>query len=319
MSNPKFSILIPVYNQLGKMDECVGSIRKQTFDDYEVIFVDDGSDDGSAEMLKAFAAKDERYRIVTHEINRSLLCARFTGMKNAEGERVIFLDSDDYLEPGLLSGVSEFAKEHDTDVIRYGYIIEPKKIEVLPPQDIEPFTAFAKCTFPTAIMSGCFKRSVIKKAVELIDPPYVNSSEDTLMSAVLLSLCETYSNMDKAYYHYMMVGGMSRETNTLNFDKLNRTLESIRSCSECVTAYIDRYQPDKKELIYTAITNIYKFEMAHYILNTSDEKQAIDYLNTIKDERFPGAYEYACRVVLTEFFKRKLTDYEGNTRQFYGF
>ncbi|MBR0149257.1 MAG: glycosyltransferase family 2 protein [Lachnospiraceae bacterium] len=319
MSNPRFSILIPVFNQVGKMDACIESVKAQTFRDFEVILVDDGSTDGSDEMLKKFAKGDDRFKIFTHETNRSLLRARFTGMKNAVGERVIFLDSDDVLASDLLYDLNEHLKENDTEVVRYGFILEPSKYEILPPDDMEPFEALARFKFPTAIMSACFALPVIKKAVELIDPPYVNSSEDTLMSGVLLNTCNTYSNMKKAYYHYTMTGGMSRETDTLTMDKLDKTLESIHNCTDCFMDFIKKHHPEKIDLARMAITNIYKFEMAHYVLNTKDEKKAVDYLNIINNDDFPEAFDFGCREVLTEFFKRKLTDYEGNRRAFFGF
>ena len=67
MSKPYFSILVPVYNMAGKMDICLDSIKAQTFTDYEVVFVDDGSTDGSYDMLCGFAKEDARYRVYRHD------------------------------------------------------------------------------------------------------------------------------------------------------------------------------------------------------------------------------------------------------------
>ena len=69
-----FSILIPVFNQVGKMEQCIESIREQTFGDYEVIFVNDGSTDDSLSMLDGYAAKDARCRVVSHK--KMSLCSR---------------------------------------------------------------------------------------------------------------------------------------------------------------------------------------------------------------------------------------------------
>ena len=99
---PFFSILVPVFNMESRMDDCIASIKAQTFTDYEVILVDDGSKDGSYEMLLGFAKEDSRYSAFRHEGNRSLLCARYTGMANARGRYILFLDSDDTIVPDTL-------------------------------------------------------------------------------------------------------------------------------------------------------------------------------------------------------------------------
>ena len=90
-----FSVLIPVYNQVGKMQECIDSLNAQSFTDLEIIMVDDGSTDDSYQMLLSFAGKDPRIKVFRHEKNSSLVGARYTGMQHASGEYVFFLDSDD--------------------------------------------------------------------------------------------------------------------------------------------------------------------------------------------------------------------------------
>ena len=96
-----FSIIIPVYNVEKYLRECLNSVLGQTFPNWEVICVNDGSTDSSASILEVFATKDNRVRIVTQP-NSGLSAARNVGLKHASGEYILFLDSDDWLEVNAL-------------------------------------------------------------------------------------------------------------------------------------------------------------------------------------------------------------------------
>ena len=95
---PRLSIVIPVYNVERYLGECLDSVLAQTFGDYEVIVVNDGSTDGSAALAEDFARRDPRFRLV-HQENGGLSKARNTGIDVATGEYMAFLDSDDALPP----------------------------------------------------------------------------------------------------------------------------------------------------------------------------------------------------------------------------
>ena len=94
MSNPKVSVILPVYNTAPYLKDSVGSICKQTLADIEIIIVNDGSTDESGSILKKMAEDDSRIRYYEQE-NRGLSCARNTGMKYAKGDYIYFMDSDD--------------------------------------------------------------------------------------------------------------------------------------------------------------------------------------------------------------------------------
>ncbi len=97
---PRLSIVVPVYNVELYLDECLESIAAQTFDDFEVVIVDDGSTDASAVIAKNFAERDQRFRVVLQK-NAGLGAARNVGFRHlAEGtEYVAFVDSDDTMPP----------------------------------------------------------------------------------------------------------------------------------------------------------------------------------------------------------------------------
>ncbi len=97
----RFSIIIPVYNVAPYLRQCLDSVLAPTFGDWEAICVNDGSTDGSAAILEEYAGRDNRFKVVT-QTNGGLSAARNTGLKEAQGEYVLFLDSDDWLEPSAL-------------------------------------------------------------------------------------------------------------------------------------------------------------------------------------------------------------------------
>ncbi len=102
---PLFSIVIPVFNAAERLEQCLKSVLAQSFGGWQAVLVDDGSDDGSAQICDSFAAEDSRIRAI-HTENRGVSAARNTGIEVSEGEYVIFLDSDDMLLPGALQQLS---------------------------------------------------------------------------------------------------------------------------------------------------------------------------------------------------------------------
>ncbi len=109
---PKFSIIVPVYNVENYIKACLDSIEKQTFKDYEVILVDDGSTDKSMDIAKKYKGT------IIHQENRGLSSARNHGVKKATGEYIVFVDSDDTIEKDLLKELDKATKEK-VDLVRY--------------------------------------------------------------------------------------------------------------------------------------------------------------------------------------------------------
>lgn len=109
---PKFSIIVPVYNVEEYIDKCLKSIFNQTYKDFEVIVVDDGTEDNSMEIVNKYDV------IVVKEKNSGLSTARNNGVKKAKGEYLLFVDSDDYLEKDLLKNINDNLSDNP-DVLRF--------------------------------------------------------------------------------------------------------------------------------------------------------------------------------------------------------
>lgn len=105
-----FSVIVPVYNVEPFLERCLNSILKQAYRKFELIMVDDGSTDNSGKICDEYCKKDTRCRVI-HQKNKGLAGARNTGLKNAKGSYIIFVDSDDYIEKELLLKVSDKLNE----------------------------------------------------------------------------------------------------------------------------------------------------------------------------------------------------------------
>ena len=103
----KFSIIIPLYNVEQYIEKCIESIDDQSFTDYEVVFIDDGCTDDSAVIAEELATKRGIPFKIIHQPNQGLSAARNAGLKEATGEYILFLDSDDWIEPNTLSVLAE--------------------------------------------------------------------------------------------------------------------------------------------------------------------------------------------------------------------
>ena len=94
---PEISIIIPIYNSSVFLPKCIGSVLAQTFNDYELLLIDDGSTDNSLDIIREYADKEQRIRVF-HQNNAGVGSARNTGLREAKGKWVTFVDSDDWLE-----------------------------------------------------------------------------------------------------------------------------------------------------------------------------------------------------------------------------
>ena len=118
---PKISVIVPVYNAEQWLERCVDSIVAQTYTDWELLLIDDGSTDDSATICDEYAAKDERIR-VSHKENGGVSDTRNYGLDLAQGKYLMFLDSDDFwLRNDVLEMLIGKAEEYDLDIVRGEY------------------------------------------------------------------------------------------------------------------------------------------------------------------------------------------------------
>ena len=117
---PAISIIIPVYNVEKYLRRCLDSVLNQTFTDWQAICVNDGSPDGSGEILAEYAARDSRFIIVNKE-NGGLSDARNAGLPHATGEYIMYLDSDDFIHPQTMEIAYHMARRDNSDIVSFTY------------------------------------------------------------------------------------------------------------------------------------------------------------------------------------------------------
>lgn len=126
----KISVIIPVYNTKKYLQRCLASVKSQTYKNMEIICVDDGSTDGSGDIVDAFAASDDRF-IVIHQQNGGESKARNAGIKLVQGDYVAFVDCDDYIEPNMYEVLVNMLESNHADMAACSYskdtdaLIEP--------------------------------------------------------------------------------------------------------------------------------------------------------------------------------------------------
>ncbi|WP_407378848.1 glycosyltransferase family 2 protein [Methanobrevibacter sp.] len=116
----KISVVLPVYNVANYLRKCLDSLVNQTFKDFEVICVNDGSTDLSLGILEGYALTDSRFRIISQE-NQGLSGARNSGIKEVQGDYILFVDSDDWLEENALELLYDHVKGFDSDITMFKF------------------------------------------------------------------------------------------------------------------------------------------------------------------------------------------------------
>lgn len=127
MKKTKLSIIIPVYNAEKYLDECLTSVTNQTLDNYEIVCVNDGSTDKTLEILKKFQEHNDNIKIIDQP-NQGVIGARIAGYKNATGEYIGWVDSDDFVDKTMFEKLYQAALKNEADVVICNYNFYPNEV-----------------------------------------------------------------------------------------------------------------------------------------------------------------------------------------------
>lgn len=190
----ELSIIVPVFNTEKYLRECVDSILAQTFTDFELILVDDGSKDSSLEICKEYEKKDKRVKVI-HQENGGPGKARNKGLENATGEWIGFVDSDDWIEKETYETALNIAKQKNADLVQWELAMEYSEKSVL-----------NKCKpdgFFTAEQSGEYYRSVVYASIfmrKIIEENKIHFPIDSSLSEDALFNYQYYLKTKNCYY-----------------------------------------------------------------------------------------------------------------------
>lgn len=242
MSNPKISIIIPVYNAERNLRQCLDSIHTQTYIDWECILIDDGSTDKSGAICDDYSAKDKRFNVF-HKKNGGVSSARNLGLDNANGKYICFIDSDDYISPTYLV---DFGEDLTSDIyvqgatFVQGETISPYTFSNDIAEETQSISAIVTRTIPyspqgfsfRAPWAKLYKREVIGES--RFDTS-VSFAEDYLFNLAIYKKIHSLTTCNGCGYHYIQDNSyLSRKKFDINiylgwFDKIQESVYELSS------------------------------------------------------------------------------------------
>lgn len=222
----KISVIIPVYNKVQYLRQCVDSVLAQTFRNYEIILVDDGSTDGSSAICDCYENSNENESIrvrVIHQENAGVSAARNRGMEAAQGEYISFVDADDWVEPGFLQAFVDAIDDSGVDMVIQGYVNHKGEIVCMPSNSYRQQGQFgAPLTIAKEkdlIGSSCNKLYSLSsiKGSGVCFKTNIPIGEDSLFNMAFITHMKSFAITSQAFYHYVDTGkkGYSIDSNGL--------------------------------------------------------------------------------------------------------
>lgn len=217
-NTPILSVLIPVYNVEPYLRDCLDSVVGQSMKELEIICVDDGSTDGSFQILKEYAQKDPRVKVIHKEKNEGLLLARKTAVNAASGAYFLFVDSDDYIGPDLCAFAEEITRTESADIIQFGaevcdsshdaakaawlkHRITPAPKMLASGEILRE--AYVNRSYTTTLWGKLYKSDLCKKAYQALPDVYCYAGEDIFTYFYLAYYAQSYKGIPtRAYYTY---------------------------------------------------------------------------------------------------------------------
>lgn len=235
------SIIVPVYNVKQYISACIESVLRQTYSDWELLLVDDGSTDGSGKVCDEYADKDNRVHVF-HKENGGVSSARNLGLDNAIGDFCIMLDSDDLIHPSLLEMSLQIQNETQTDAVIYGYekvdeefsienvsrINGICQVEVLSTDEV----IFEILTGKRFRMLACNKLYKMELWKEIRYPLGRKYGDDTSVTYQLMSRCRKVAYTCIKFYYYR-----DRPDSALHANIAEESLQLFDSYSEMLSFF----------------------------------------------------------------------------------
>ena len=259
-NKPKISIIIAVYNAEKYIDKCLCSISAQTFNDYEVILVDDGSPDNSGSVCDTYANKDPRIKVY-HKANEGVSKTRQFGLEHATGEYVIHIDPDDWVEPTMLEELYAKAIEDNADMVICDFFMNAgdEKYIKQEPESLE--TPSVLDGLFTGLHGSCCNKLVRRSCFEQFGvsfPSTFNLYEDLYVNTCLLCNKLKVAYLNKAFYHYIIYA--SETSVTKRIDK--KSLEEDKKFVEAMMNVLANKERTKelflRNLSYSIVLKGYK-------------------------------------------------------------
>lgn len=264
--NKKVSVIVPVYNVEKYLKNCVESLINQTYENIEIILVDDGSTDNSGKICDELSKKDNRI-IVIHKENEGVSKARNTALEQSCGEYISFVDSDDSLEAGSYENLVQQMESNDLDVLAFQYYINEKDSQ----ENNDDVTlvsceeALTRCVsdneekcFIPAVWNKLYRVETLKEYLKFC-PQYI-IAEDMLVTMKVLKHAHRIGEIHHEYYNYTQ-----REESVMHVYKKNKC-STIYAHEEIYEELINDYPQIAESVKIRSVEQA--FSIMHEALNT---------------------------------------------------
>lgn len=259
MINRCVTIIVPIYNVEDYVRECIESIIGQTHKNLQIILVDDGSTDSSGDICDEYGKKDDRIFVI-HQKNAGLVEARKSGLAEAIGEYVGFVDGDDYIDADMYEKLSSVMEEQNVDIVHSGYWNEKNgnkygKVDFAA-ELIDNYSSRMKLidnllrqntNIEHSICTKLFKRELV---VEAYSDVYTQCSygEDLLCFISAIIKCNRIYTYNKSFYHYRVLS--SSISHGMGYDGIEKEIALYHNITDVMRKY--------------GIINIYRESLAFY-------------------------------------------------------
>jgi len=258
MSNApvKVSAIIPVYNVKNHIQQCIDSLKNQTLEDIEMIFVDDASPDTSSKIIETEAVKDGRIRLIRNSKNLGVGASRNAGMDAATGKYLKIIDSDDFLTNDALEVLYNEAEHHQADIVFHDAFLfySTSKIEKF------RYPEFSK---PLHEMCGhaawwyLIKREIITKNHDVRFPVGAHPHEDSTFSFFLFTYCIKHQYLQRELIYYRQHEDMIMRQISTSKSKQEKMSAAI--CCDALYKFYKKLSSDKKASRKKAFTGLLSF------------------------------------------------------------
>lgn len=246
-TRPLLSVIVQVYNVEKYLDECISSIRAQTYTELEILLLDDGSTDGSGAICDAHAAADSRVRVI-HKANSGVSRTRNLGLDKARGELITFVDSDDYLAPDFFADMAEAMLSSSADLAMAGHTrILPDSSRqacsfspgIIGRKDFSMLFAEVKIQKTAFTWSRIFPAETIRRH-NLRFTEDMKLGEDSVFLLTYLQYCRSVCFVaNSGYFYRIMPGSLSNRLHSFDSEHL-----SYRTFKATIESVIDKLALD---------------------------------------------------------------------------
>ncbi len=273
----KISVIVPVYNVEKYLDKCLTSLIKQTYKNFEIIVINDGSIDNSLAICNKYANKYDNVKVYDYK-NAGVAHARNVGIKKATGDYLLFVDSDDYIDEKLLENLNEFLKKNDCDIVCFDMYKVVNNVNTY----YHTSNSLVKDNIKRYIIgdSGPCNKLIKKKLFNNLKFMEKIYYEDLATMPILALYTNKIEFLEEPLYYYVQ-----RDNSIMHQKKFSEKLLDIFTSLDNVYEVYDGNYKDEIEYLY--ITHLLRSASMRF-LEYDDTKEYLKEINDIIRTRFPN-------------------------------